>query len=212
MTATTETERKAEPRTVYFAGGEPLIRAIQNGLLFASDNATRPMLNAIRFEFDDGGMRAVSTDTYRLCVENIELDTQIDHTEAPAFHFLLDRHVCKDLLATLKMNKAEKFTLAYTGDDVARPSVEFRFHGSSRSCDTLDASFPPWRHLIPDKDAVVETDAIAFSAAFLADLGKVKCREKLASVDVRLYGPGKPTRIDYREGPLVLLMPYKTVQ
>lgn len=211
MTATTEAKRKTEPRTVYFAGGEPLIRAIQNGLLFCSTDPTRPMCNAIRFEFDDGGMRTVSTDTYRLCAENVELDAQIDHTEASAFHFLLDRHVCKDLLATLKMNKTEKFTLTYTGD-VARPSVEFRFPGTSRSCDTLDASFPPWRHLIPDKDGTVGTDAIAFNAAFLADLGKVKCRDKLASVDVRLYGPGKPTRIDYREGPLVLLMPYKTVQ
>ncbi len=203
-TTATEVEDKrdkAAAGVAYFANGESLIRAISNGLIFSGDDRTLPVLGCQEFEFDGSRLQISTTDRYRLCIETVELDPQINHEGQPAFRFLLERAAAKDLLAGLKANKRDKILLRTVDTGHTRPAVEVQFYSGSRRYETYDGTFPSVRQLIPDVDKRTAVDEIGFTYPYLADLGKVQTGSRTRHVRIWTYGPNKPTRIDYLEGP-----------
>jgi hypothetical protein len=209
-TATTEdTREKAAAGVAYFANAEPLIRAISNGLLFAGDDGTLPALTCLEFDFDGSQLQVATTDRYRLCIETVELDRAVNHEGQPPFRFLLQRQFAKQALTPLKANKRGKLTLVRHAD---RPdSVEFVFYEQTASYPVdRDHTFPPVRQLIPSADNRTAVDEIGFTPRYLGDLAKVQCSSRVAYVRIWTYGAHKPTRIDYQDGPTVVLMPVKT--
>lgn len=210
MTTATDTKKEtAASGVVHFANGEPLIRAISNGLLFGGKDDTLPMLTTIRFEFDGSTLTAVSTDCYRLCVETCELDPGIIHEGQPPFEFQLQRGYATQALTVLKANKRDKVTLVGHPES-SPPTVAFQFYEQTASypIDT-DHTFPAYRSLIPDVDKRTAVDEIGFTYPYLADLGKVQTGSRNRYVWIRTYGATKPTRVDYLDGPTVVLMPIK---
>jgi hypothetical protein len=216
MTTATETKpdtrEKAVKGVLHFANAASLIRAISNGLLFAGSNGTLPMLTTIKFEFDGSVLTTIATDRYRLCVETVELDRGINHEGQPSFEFLLQRDDAKGALAALKANRRDTLMLVHHTDAAA---VELRFYNSTvRYATDVDHTFPPYRSLIPELGTETERDRVGFTPAFLADLSKVQTDTKVNMVTIKFYGEEKagsrkPTRIDYLDGPTVLLMPIK---
>ena len=207
----------AQPHTLTFGADYSLARAIGNALICASTDPTMPMLCAVRFEWDGTRARIVATDRYRLLIEDVTPADDVDHSGIEPFHFLLGRADAKAALTAIKANKFAQPELVYDGGE----AVEFRSYPNSVRYQTVQATFPPYESLIPELGTEKPTDRIAFNPQFLADLGKIttgSARPRRGSncvpgaVTILNYGtPDKPkaTRIDYANGPTLLLMPVR---
>lgn len=221
MTAVAESKPplpKAAPNTITFASPGHLARAIHNALLCAGTDMTLPMIAAVRFEWDGKQIHTVGTDRYRLSLDTIDVDPQVDHGDIEPFDFLLTRADAKAALAFVKGVKYSKLTIAYAEPrfpDGGKALFQTD-SGSSVSYPVLDATFPPYRSLIPEHAAAKPTDTIAFNPAFLADLAKIQTgdgtRQRVAPpITIRTFHrpdeSPKPVRIDYADGPVVILMP-----
>jgi DNA polymerase III sliding clamp (beta) subunit (PCNA family) len=201
MTATAETTS-----TLNFTDREPLVRALNNALLFAGKDATRPALCTVKFEFDGTELRTVATNSYVLIVETVEYTTP-KKGEPPAapFEFLVDRDAAAGMLKTLKAaHRLDPITL-YVDTDGDRVTV--RTLSTETTYRTADSPFPKYRELIPRETDTVEIDEIAYTAEYLALLGKVLTDGKRPIVNIKLFGKGKPSLVKFIDGPTVLIMP-----
>lgn len=198
---------------VHFATAEPLIRALSNALLFASTEMIFPMICAVKFEFDGTTLEVLATDRYQASIEIVRIKDDADNSAEP-FHFLLSRNAATQVLAVLKKAKLSPITL-HVGD--VERSVRFETWDGSSEHNTVDATFPNVRPLIPELGSEVEMPKIGFNPHYLANLGKAMTAQaatpsKGARTDVvtiKVYGERKPSRVDFTDGPTVIIMPVK---
>jgi DNA polymerase III sliding clamp (beta) subunit (PCNA family) len=201
MTATAETTS-----TLNFTDREPLVRALTNALLFASKDATRPMLRTVKFEFDGAQLRTVATNSYVLVVEPVEyVAPKEGETALSPFEFLVDRDAAAGMLKTLKA--AHRLDPIALGVDTDSYRVTVRTLSTETTYRTDDHTFPKWEQLMPRETDTVEVDEIAYTAEYLALLGKVLTNSKRSVVRIQLFGKAKPSLAKFVDGPTVLIMP-----
>lgn len=208
------TQVQNKVHTLEFVTAASLIRALNNGLLFAGTDTAMPMLTTIKFEFDGTQLQTIATNRYQLVVEVVELKAR-EQGAPPAepFQFLLQRADAKSILTAIKADKYGPVELEY---DASIGSVRVRTMSmtSTFSADT-DHSFPAWRQLMPKQEDRAAVDEIGFTPVYLADLAKVQTVNSSASpkqrkgdtITVQLFGAHKPVLVEYLDGPRVLLMP-----
>jgi DNA polymerase-3 subunit beta len=208
MTTATNTRHTLE---IKFSKAPNLIRALSNALLFAGSDFTLPMLCVAKFEFDGQDLTIAATDRYRLSVEKVEYrdlaPTDAPHEALPAFEFLLPTPAVKAVIQQLKASKFDPVTLTYDQDG---HSLRVATLAGSAEHQLYEGSFPAYRSLIPSLDTRSKVDQIGFNAKWLADLAKVQTgRGRISEIRMGLYGEKKPTRVDFNDGPTVILMPVK---
>ena len=203
---TTDFDPSKAVSTIVIATSEPLIRGLNNALLFAGKDKTIPALMNVRFDFEAPELRLVATDRYRLIVETVK-SSQLHNAEQPNFAFSMRRDDCLALLSALKANKSTEVSMTYIvgSDNVAIRSGNW----SSTYATDVDNQFPAWEQLLPKVGDEVSTNEIGFNPVFFSDFAKVKTPVSKPYIRVNLYGPRKPTRVEFEQGPLVLLMPHR---
>lgn len=167
------------PATVELVTRNDLLRdALKNAALFATKDGKRPILSAVQLEWgpiegpfglDANTLRLISTDSYRLLIQEIPLGEKV----AEVGSFLLERDAAVSFADHLKKSLGTRV-----------PKLEgkwLRFADRDASCSTpigtlsgrkVEGEFPVWRSLI-DGDTIEQGDACSaasFNPAFLKDL------------------------------------------
>lgn len=130
---------------------DALVAGISAVLKSASDDMTRPHINGVQIECEDGVVRFIATDAHRLPVTSIPVDRTGDAK------VLVQKDACRHILKMIeKKESAEIFASSSHVFVVA--------DGSMLSSKTLDAAFPPWRQVVPsssERSVSVETERLA---------------------------------------------------
>lgn len=206
--------------TFRFATPDPLVRALSNGLLFACRDETRPAVCAVRFEYDAERkvLEALSTDSYRACVERLHFEQNEDTPAPPAepFAFSLHRDDADRLLRAIKA-PGQKYTPCELSTEGGREpgKVTVTVAGASYVYPTVAGHdpYPDVRKLIPEPEQLGPAACVHLEPKWLADLGKVRSPargNRTVSLEFhRRIGEGStgPLIVRYLDdGPLVLIM------
>ena len=156
--------------------------------LAASKDQFRPVLTGVLFEANEGRLRLVATDSYRLHM--IDLDIPVDE----GFSFLAD---AKDLAELAKMLVA-RTTAGCTISVSANDCLIFDTGDRMICAGQIGGEFPSYRTLIPApadfKSDLLGEDLVRFNPKYLADIGKaVTLLDKEGAVTLYSAGPFKPT-------------------
>lgn len=194
-----------------------MLNMLGNTLLFASKDDTLPVLCALKLEVSGSEVTAYGTDRYRLARVRMPLSlTEGDWSSIP--EVLMDRSVVERFV---KLLKGEKLALkqGYDAHLIAKVERGVLVSWEVVAGDTratapqyITSAFPKLKSLFPSSAPSEPCGLMAFSSAFLVDMGKVK---DLAvggrdHEPIRLVGASssnKPTsfyKYDWFEG---LLMP-----
>lgn len=199
-----------------------LHRVLSDASIFASHDATLPMLNTVHIEFAGKLMLAVATDKFRLGVSKIG---PVDNTlnsggsiDGEAV-FNLTLHDVTSLIKLAKTLKRDERTRVVWINQNADSSVTFNFDDVSMDVKPADVEFPKWRQLFPDSGSQTARAATAFTADYLASFGKVNGGDSHRIVmyshdDVHGFDPEtekhqKPTTFTIGDNFVGLLMPVK---
>jgi len=95
-------------------------------------------LNSVYWEFDDGYLRLVAADGFRMALSEGRIDLNIDD------HFLLTLKSMRDLQNSLKAAMSDVMKITYDGS-----RVQFSFDGTEIVTKVVDAEFPDYRKVLP---------------------------------------------------------------
>jgi len=156
---------------------------------FASTDQARPLLTGVLFEIRGELVRAVATDSYRLCVIERGLDTDSPYCGESA---LIPASLLSDALKGFTKSTGKKANY----DVTVRVSREMVSISASHpdaptvySGRVIDGTYPAYETLIPAREGIKECPApVAFNPRFLASLVKVApwCNDSKGSVPARL--------------------------
>lgn len=152
-----------------------LHNALKNAALFASKDKALPILNAVKFEAVDGGIRLTATDRFVLGAAFVA--DQDDAVPAP-LSFLLSTDNVKRVLDLVKLGRTspKSATVDITVDDYEERVTFDTLWDGSATVDTLEGDYPRIKALFPD----VTPDQISYAPSFGLDpkyaalLGKIK--------------------------------------
>lgn len=138
-------------------------------LLFAPvSDAARSYLESILIEIGSGEMRLVATDGKRLGVARVVHDESLD-LETPV-HAVAPRGLLEGIKANSPVHVVIVVGPLETASGNAR-SITVRANGVDRVGQTLDATYPDWRRVIP---RTVSGVTAQFNPLQVADLAKVR--------------------------------------
>lgn len=207
MTVTTlETPLTAETpaQVVYLEHAEPLWRAMSNALLFtASKTAYLPVLESVCIEQKAGAgkLSVVSTDRYRMFVEDIEHNSN----RGEGFKVLISAADVKQLLPLLKSAGRLGSAMLLVGEKELKVSAGI----GEITLSYVEGDFPDWRKVVVEDFTAEPTGEIAFDPAFLGHLGKLKLDTKKTPAQFQFNGPLKPALIRFDGGPRIWQMPIR---
>ena len=95
-------------------------------------------LNSVYWEFEDGYLRLVAADGFRMALSEERIDLSIDD------HFLLTLKSMKDLQNSLKAAMSDLLKVTYDGS-----RVQFLFDGTEIVTKVVDAEFPDYKKVLP---------------------------------------------------------------
>ncbi|WP_214078156.1 DNA polymerase III subunit beta [Mesotoga sp.] len=112
-------------------------------------------LNSVYWEFDDGYVRLVAADGFRMALSEERIDLSIED------HFLLTLKSMRDLQNSLKAAMSDIMRVVYDGS-----RVQFFFDGTEIVTKVVDAEFPDYKKVLPKSfKARVVLPAVTFSDA-----------------------------------------------
>lgn len=198
--------------------------AITTAKLFAGNDATLPMLNAVRLEFAESQLVAVATDRFVLGVQRVDYSGEAFAVMLSAPDVVNLARIAKTATRDQQWRDVEveitreQFWPAgadsRTDAPTERPdgrvaTVAFRFNsGEAITIQTLDVEFPKYRQLIPSDDTVTVDPAgvKGFNAGYLAKFSKVPGSHQMV---VSVGKPGKPAVISIGDDFIGLIMPVR---
>lgn len=210
------TEQEAGQRTnvgtvSFTTTADEVVRVLHNGMLSASRDTGRPTLCCLKFEYGFGELKVISTDSYRLGIDTLDMRENLSD-EAPG-SVLLDRD---DADAIIKMLKA--FLKKYRFSVPIKVSIGERVvvaidhtDGQTYSARPMEGDFPNWERLLPGANTsrLSPTESIGFNPRFLADYAKLLPAEPNTPLRFTFCGPGKPALIEYGRTYKAMLMPIR---
>lgn len=176
-----------------------LYRILHNASLAADRTKLLPALHAVRIEIEDGSVRAIGTDRYRLFIDTTKLDVR-EGQPADAT-FLLD---LTDATALVKLLKSEKqLSVAVT---IADAMLHVSAGSTSVRYVAVDGDFPRYRTLVPSGEPGTLDEPFAFNPQLLVALSKVvvfeysgKAKPPNTVKIVMTSAAAKPARIEIGE-------------
>lgn len=154
-----------------------LLNALANTVVFASKDATLPILCAVMLEVEDGHLTAYATDRYRLARVRVPMqaDAVGDMPQLIMSRKIVDQFV-KHLKGDMKLVKygaSAHLTARVDGGQVV--SWALSFNGvATEATESLDGQYPKIKQLFPEAQPSEPAGLMAFNPALLADMGKIK--------------------------------------
>lgn len=142
------------------------IRTLKAALLCASTDAARFYLNGVAVQLDSDKLFVVATDGHRLLAMQPDCEIVRDDTDAAnraAFGSVI---IPSDVIANLKPNRHIN-TCTLTIDGI---KGEIEHCGQAVRFNFIDATFPQWRHFVPD---TISGEVAQFNATYIGDLPKI---------------------------------------
>jgi DNA polymerase-3 subunit beta len=185
----------AMPGTAGTVNGAEFAAAVAQVAIAAGRDDTLPMLTGVRLEIDGDKLNLAATDRYRLAVRELGW-SPADPTAAEA-QVLVPARTLAD--AAKSLAHSETLTIALSGGGAAGGTGEgiIGFSGTTNgrasraTTRLLDATFPPYRSLLPSEWA---------SAAEVPVPGLVEAVRRVALVTDR----NAPVRLEFSEGTVAL--------
>lgn len=174
------------PATAGTVGAAEFARAVASVAIAAGRDDTLPMLTGVRLEIDGDRLTFAATDRYRLAVRELSW-TPADPSAEPV-QVLVPARTLADVARSLTAGGQLTLSLGGVGAGNGSEGI-IGFTGSGRHTTTrlLDATFPPYRTLLPTEwTASAEVDVPQF----------VDALKRVALVADR----GTPVRLDFAEG------------
>lgn len=174
------------PATAGTVGSAEFARAVASVAIAAGRDDTLPMLTGVRLEIDGDRLTFAATDRYRLAVRELSW-TPADPSAEPV-QVLIPAKTLADVARSL--TGGAQLTLSLGGIGTGNGSegiIGFTAGGRHTTTRLLDATFPPYRTLLPTEwTASAEVDVPQF----------VDALKRVALVADR----GTPVRLDFAEG------------
>lgn len=174
------------PATAGTVGAAEFARAVASVAIAAGRDDTLPMLTGVRLEIDGDRLTFAATDRYRLAVRELSW-TPADPSAEPV-QVLVPAKTLADVARSLTGGGQLTLSLGGVGTGNGSEGI-IGFTGGGRHTTTrlLDATFPPYRTLLPTEwTASAEVDVPQF----------VDALKRVALVADR----GTPVRLDFAEG------------
>ena len=120
---------------------EALARTIERVAKAASRDETRPVLTGILVSVEDGGLRMVATDSYRLSVR----ETELDGAQVQSFEANIPARALQELSRLVGETQAEHVSVLSRENQIV-----FEVDRVTLSSRLIDGQFPNYRQLLPD--------------------------------------------------------------
>ena len=157
---------------------------LSGALTHAGKDESLPRLFGVYLSRENGKVKAIATDRYRLIVGEIESEG-----EGESIPVRLAYADAKSLISTLSKEKRGRVELTLAGD-----ILSVKVGASSLTFTTYADELPPYAHLFPVEGVEpLAMPHVSFNPSFFADYGKIA--GKRAQVIVRQYGENKPFEI-----------------
>lgn len=152
-----------------------LHNALKNAALFASKDKTLPILNAVKFEAVDGGLRLTATDRYVIGVAFVADQSDAEPT---SLSFLLSVDNVKRVLDLVKPARTDPAAASVdiTVSDYGRRVTFDTVWAGSVTVDALEGDYPRIKALFPDTvpDQIGYAPSFGLDPKYGALLGKIK--------------------------------------
>lgn len=179
-----------------------LHRILSNGLLFASDDTTLPMINCVRLQFGGGTVVATGTDRFT-----------IGFSKAPCEGAEMKVLVsAKDAATVVKTAKTLKVAASTRRVIISQDGgmAAFAFStGETIAVKTVDAQFPRVEHLLPEIDDIA-CGAAAFNPTYLGKFCKVISTQRNDPLHIAVGAAEKTTKITVGDAFVGLICPLRT--
>jgi DNA polymerase-3 subunit beta len=181
----------AMPTTAGTVNGAEFAAAVAQVAIAAGRDDTLPMLTGVRLEIDGEKLTLAATDRYRLAVRELTWNPG-DPTSASA-QVLVPARTLADAAKSLSHSETLTISLSAggTGEGIIGFSGSTNGRASRATTRLLDATFPPYRSLLPSEWA---------SSAEIAVGGLVEAVRRVALVTDR----NAPVRMEFSEGTVAL--------
>jgi hypothetical protein len=179
-----------------------LARIIKDSAIFASRDASLPMINAVRLESSAEHLVAIATDRFTL---GVSMANYVDG-EGATFGATLRLPQAQILAKVAESTKASFTEVAITATDT---TVTFTFaSGESVTLPSVGGmEFPAWRKLMVDRE-FTPTDALGLDPKLVARFARVKDAARQHML-VKFCGPSKPAVISIGSQFFGLVMPVR---
>lgn len=179
------------PTTAGTVNGAEFAAAVAQVAVAAGRDDTLPMLTGVRLEIEGDRLTLAATDRYRLAVR--ELTWSPDDPTAASAQVLVPARTLAD--AAKSLAQSESLTIALSAGGSGEGIIGFSGTTNGRSSRTttrlLDATFPPYRSLLPNEWA---------SSAEIAVGGLVEAVKRVALVADR----NAPVRLEFADSNVAL--------
>ena len=180
-------------------------RTLKAALICTSTDETRYYLKGVAVQLDGDKLFIVATDGHRLIAMQPEFTIERDDTDATNRADFGSVIIPADIVKNLKLNKhVDDCTLTI---DAGKGEIEHC--GQSVKFGFIDATFPQWRQIIPQK---ISGDIAQFDAKYIGELPKIKAAfgEKDSRIAIEHNG-GSPAfvALNLPMPYIMLLMPYR---
>jgi DNA polymerase III subunit beta len=181
----------AMPTTAGTVVGADFATAVAQVAIAAGRDDTLPMLTGVRLEIDGDKLTLAATDRYRLAVR--ELTWSPNDPAAASAQVLVPARTLAD--AAKSLAQSDTLTIALSAGGAGEGIIGFSGTTSGRASRAttrlLDATFPPYRSLLPNEWA---------SSAEIGVPGLVEAVKRVALVTDR----NAPVRMEFAEGSVAL--------
>lgn len=162
-----------------------LLAALKNGVMMCARDEIRPVLDGIHIEIEPELLRFVSTDSYRLLVQELPTEGQ------PVSHAaILPRIAALTWIKGLTGLKNQNCLLTV---QPAGKLLMLQTEQSTFTTEPVMGEFPTWRSLLPSWELVPDGEpctSAAYDARFLSEIGKVVPFDGPKEPHVRLFPNG----------------------
>lgn len=124
--------------TTWKLKAEPIKQALQQVIIAASHDETRPVLNGIFFTLNDKKIVLAATDSYRLAEKNLK------HTQKTEGSFILPYTAAQELARILSDTNDEEILVTHD-----QQQVRFEVNDTELIARLIDGNYPDYQKLIP---------------------------------------------------------------
>ena len=145
---------------------------IERSIFCAAKDEFMRNLNGIYWELEDGYLRLVGADGFRLALVEKKVETDVED------NFLLALKSMKDLQTSMKNASSDKMLIEYDGSRVG-----FYFDDTEMIARVVDAEFPDYKKVLPK---AFKTKVVVDSADFMDAVKRTSITARLGSESVKL--------------------------
>ncbi|MFW6121821.1 MAG: DNA polymerase III subunit beta [Petrotogales bacterium] len=145
---------------------------IERSIFCAAKDEFMRNLNGIYWELEDGYLRLVGADGFRLALVEKKIDTDVED------HFLIALKSMKDLQTSIKNASSDKMLIEYDGSRVG-----FYFNDTEIIARVVDAEFPDYKKVLPK---AFKTKIVVDSNDFMDAVKRTSITARLGSESVKL--------------------------